>query len=214
VSSSWHFPKPLSTSCNSSSWYFFCLKVKLLKSSWFPKINWIRAVDKKSDICSNGVEQLKNCVEQFFWAIKFRAVDHLPLFPQKYVFVASFPKRKFFNWAFHLPGIFNVLNLRFYLQTAVKCASFLLHWAPLNVITDNVIIRLMLSIFSRASKARSAFWYSVNQRIYSDNVFSLSWYQSDNIKRLPLLLLFIINLCRLLRLLNLTEIVHGMRVDR
>jgi len=37
-----------------------------------------RAVDKKSDICSNGVEQMKNCVEQIFRANKFRADDHDP----------------------------------------------------------------------------------------------------------------------------------------
>ncbi len=68
MSSSWHFPKPLSTICNSSSWYLFWLKVKLIESSWSPKINRIQPVDKKSVICSNGVEQLKNCVDQFFWA--------------------------------------------------------------------------------------------------------------------------------------------------
>jgi len=55
---------------------FFRLKVKLLESSWFPKINWIRAVDKKN--CSNGVEQIKNCVEQIFQANEFRADDHDP----------------------------------------------------------------------------------------------------------------------------------------
>ncbi len=37
---------------------FFWLKVKLIESSWFPKINWIQPVDKKSDVCSNGVDQL------------------------------------------------------------------------------------------------------------------------------------------------------------
>ena len=36
------------------------------------------AVDKKSDICSNGVEQMKNRVEQIFWANKFQADDHDP----------------------------------------------------------------------------------------------------------------------------------------
>ena len=36
---------------------FFWLKVKLLESSKFPKINWIRAIDKKKYYCSNGVEQ-------------------------------------------------------------------------------------------------------------------------------------------------------------
>jgi hypothetical protein len=35
-----------------------------------------RAVDKKSDICSNGVEQMKNRVEQIFRANKFLADDH------------------------------------------------------------------------------------------------------------------------------------------
>jgi len=38
-----------------------------------------RPVDKKSDICSNGVEQMKNCVDQFFQANKFQAVDHDPI---------------------------------------------------------------------------------------------------------------------------------------
>jgi hypothetical protein len=37
-----------------------------------------RAVDKKSDICSNGVEQMKNRVEQIFRANEFRADDHDP----------------------------------------------------------------------------------------------------------------------------------------
>jgi hypothetical protein len=36
---------------------FFFLKVKLLESSSSPKINWIRAIDKKKYYCSNGVEQ-------------------------------------------------------------------------------------------------------------------------------------------------------------
>jgi hypothetical protein len=58
---------------------FFCLKVKLLESSWFAKINWIRAVDKKNNYCSNGVEQMKNRVEQIFWANKFWADDHDPV---------------------------------------------------------------------------------------------------------------------------------------
>ncbi len=57
---------------------FFCLKVKLLESSWSAKIIWIRAVDKKNNYCSNGVEQMKNCVEQIFWANNFRADDHDP----------------------------------------------------------------------------------------------------------------------------------------
>ncbi len=35
----------------------FFLKVKLLESSSSPKINWIRAIDKKKYYCSNGVEQ-------------------------------------------------------------------------------------------------------------------------------------------------------------
>jgi hypothetical protein len=57
---------------------FFCLKVKLLESSLSPKINWIQAVDKKNNYCLNGVEQMKNCVEQIFRANKFRADDHDP----------------------------------------------------------------------------------------------------------------------------------------
>ncbi len=39
-----------------------------------------RAIDKKSDICSNGVEQMKNRVEQIFRANEFRADDHDPYF--------------------------------------------------------------------------------------------------------------------------------------
>jgi hypothetical protein len=31
--------------------------VKLLESSSSPKINWIRAIDKKKYYCSNAVEQ-------------------------------------------------------------------------------------------------------------------------------------------------------------
>jgi hypothetical protein len=50
---------------------FFFLKVKLLKSSSSPKINWIRAIDKKKYYCSNGVEQI-------FRAIAIRADDHDP----------------------------------------------------------------------------------------------------------------------------------------
>jgi len=45
---------------------FFCLKVKLLKIHVRQMIFDFRLVDKKSDICSNGVEQMKNCVNQFF----------------------------------------------------------------------------------------------------------------------------------------------------
>jgi len=60
---------------------FFCLKVKLLESSWSPKINWIQAVNKKNNYCSNGVKQMKNCVDQFFQANEFRAVDHDPMKP-------------------------------------------------------------------------------------------------------------------------------------
>jgi hypothetical protein len=57
---------------------FFCLKVKLLKIHVRQMIFDFRPVDKKNDICSNGVEQMKNCVDQFFRANKFRAVDHDP----------------------------------------------------------------------------------------------------------------------------------------
>ncbi len=62
----------------------FRLKVKLLESSWFPKINWIRAVDKKNNYCLNGVEQMKNCVEQIFLANEFWADDHDPGKPVSY----------------------------------------------------------------------------------------------------------------------------------
>jgi hypothetical protein len=37
---------------------------------------WFSTSWQKSDICSNGVEQMKNCVDQFFQANKFWAVDH------------------------------------------------------------------------------------------------------------------------------------------
>jgi hypothetical protein len=50
---------------------FFCLKVKLLEIHVRQMIFDFRAVDKKSDICSNGVEQI-------FRANKFRADDHDP----------------------------------------------------------------------------------------------------------------------------------------
>jgi hypothetical protein len=73
---------------------FFCLKVKLLESSWSPKINWIRAVDKKNNYCSNGVEQMKKHVEQIFQANEFRADDHDPLHQfhdfSSYYFITSF----------------------------------------------------------------------------------------------------------------------------
>jgi hypothetical protein len=42
------------------------------------------AVDKKSDIYSNGVKQMKNCVEQIFWANEFWADDHDPLITTTY----------------------------------------------------------------------------------------------------------------------------------
>jgi hypothetical protein len=77
---------------------FFRLKVKLLESSLFPKINWIRVVDKKNNFCSNGVEQMKNCVEQIFWANKFRADDHDPNLKtilQFYNFLSFLSVRKF-----------------------------------------------------------------------------------------------------------------------
>ena len=57
---------------------FFCLKVKLLEIHVRQMIFDFRAVGKKSDICSNGVEQMKNCVKQIFWANEFWADDHDP----------------------------------------------------------------------------------------------------------------------------------------
>jgi hypothetical protein len=57
--------KPGSTQLQFEQLIFLCLKVKLLKSSWSPKINRIWPVDRKSDICLNGVEQLKNHVDRF-----------------------------------------------------------------------------------------------------------------------------------------------------
>ena len=45
---------------------FFWLKVKLIESSWFPKIKRIQPVDKKSDICSNGVNQLIKLCQPVF----------------------------------------------------------------------------------------------------------------------------------------------------
>ena len=59
---------------------FFCLKVKLLEIHVRQMIFDFRAVDKKSDICLNGVEQIKNRVEQIFRANEFRADDHDPTF--------------------------------------------------------------------------------------------------------------------------------------
>ena len=73
---------------------FFCLKVKLLESSWFPKINWIRAVDKKNNYFSNGVEQMKNHVEQIFWANEFWADDHDPFQLPGLIF-SKFGKKRF-----------------------------------------------------------------------------------------------------------------------
>jgi hypothetical protein len=69
--------------------------VKLLESSWSPKSNWIQAVDKKNNYCSNGIEQMKNCVDQFFWANKFWAVDHDP-----FLFIAFVVEFEpiFFKW--------------------------------------------------------------------------------------------------------------------
>ena len=57
---------------------FFCLKVKLLEIHVRQMIFDFWAVDKKSDICSNGVEQMKNRVEQIFRANEFWADDHDP----------------------------------------------------------------------------------------------------------------------------------------
>ncbi len=45
---------------------FFCLKVKLLKIHVEQMIFDCRPVFTFFVICSNGVEQLKNCVDQFF----------------------------------------------------------------------------------------------------------------------------------------------------
>ncbi len=56
---------------------FFCLKVKLLESSWSPKINWIRAVDKKKLLLKWCRANEKLC-QPVFWANEFRAVDHDP----------------------------------------------------------------------------------------------------------------------------------------
>ncbi len=69
---------------------FFCLKVKLLEIHVRQMIFDFRAVDKKSDICSNGVEQMKNCVEQFFRANEFWAVDHVPIKLMKSRFITLF----------------------------------------------------------------------------------------------------------------------------
>ncbi len=62
---------------------FFCLKVKLLEIHVWQMIFDFRAVDKKSDICSNGVEQMKNCVKQIIQANEFRADDHDSFEPTK-----------------------------------------------------------------------------------------------------------------------------------
>ena len=79
MSSSWHFPKPLSTSCNSSSWYFFCLKVKLLEKHVRQMIFDFRPVFTFLSTAWLASSSWYFCVDQFFRAIKFQAVDHLPL---------------------------------------------------------------------------------------------------------------------------------------
>jgi hypothetical protein len=45
---------------------FFCLKVKLLKSSSSPKINWIRAIDKKNIIARTVSSNNKIVSSRFF----------------------------------------------------------------------------------------------------------------------------------------------------
>jgi hypothetical protein len=60
-----------------------------------------------------------------------------------------------------------------------------LQQAPLNVITDNVISQIILSVLDRASTVflQQA---SLNGRGISDNVISFSLSQRDPNKRLPL----------------------------
>ena len=62
-----------------------------------------------------------------------------------------------------------------------------IQWKPLNVITDNVIIRLMGSNFSCLSNPKSLLMCNSFAYCYHlVNVISLAWSQSDHIKRLPL----------------------------
>jgi hypothetical protein len=70
------FSKTLVDQLQFEQLIFFCLKVKPLKIHIRQMIFDFRAVDKNSDICSNGVEQMKNRVEQIFRANKFLADDH------------------------------------------------------------------------------------------------------------------------------------------
>jgi hypothetical protein len=57
----------------------FCLKVKLLEIQVWQMIFDFQPVVNFFDICSNGVEQLYFCVNQFFRASAIRAVEHHPI---------------------------------------------------------------------------------------------------------------------------------------
>ncbi len=77
---------------------FFWLKVKLIESSWFPKINRIRPVDKKSDICSNGVDQLIKLCRPVFSSNQILSSWSCPylMFKFKIIYHHFFPQKKFF----------------------------------------------------------------------------------------------------------------------
>jgi hypothetical protein len=57
---------------------FFCLKVKLLEKHVWQMIFYFQPVDKISDICSNGVEQMKDCVDHFFEQMNFKQLIMTP----------------------------------------------------------------------------------------------------------------------------------------
>jgi hypothetical protein len=87
--------------------------------------------------------------------------------------------------------------------------AMLLQRKPLNVITDNVIIRLMSSnwpSFVKSQITLSKVFYRRRRFAYcyhSDNVITFCLSQNDHIKRLPLYLLFLVNRTSRLRLLPL-----------
>ncbi len=77
MSSSWHFPKPLSTICNLSSWYFLS-KSETTRNTRTADDIWLLTSFHFFVICSNGVEQLKNCVDQFFEQTNFEQLIMSP----------------------------------------------------------------------------------------------------------------------------------------
>ncbi len=81
--SSWHFPKPLSTICNSSSWYFFVYKLNCSKytygryflivdhfSLFCHLLKWCRAIIKlcRADFSSKQISSRWSW-PQFLWLV-------------------------------------------------------------------------------------------------------------------------------------------------